>query len=152
MNKTIRSICLKPEETFEFGKKLGKQLKPGDLVLLEGELGAGKTYLTRGIVEGLVPEKGVFVSSPTYVIMHRYPVKNNIVQHMDLYRLESYEELEDLCFEECLATGGISIIEWADKFKLREKFKDAIQVSLTHKGENSREIILSGAENRTFIF
>ena len=103
-----------PEETIELGKRLAARLNVGDVVTLDGLLGAGKTVLTRGIALGLGLADERLVSSPTYVLVHEYPARVP-VYHLDLYRMDSpAEELDDLGFDEMLETG-VAIIEWASR-------------------------------------
>jgi len=103
-----------PSETFEFGVTVGRLLKPGDVICLEGELGAGKTLLTKGIARGM--EIGYPVSSPTFTLINEYPGKVPMY-HFDLYRLDGEEGLYDTGGEELLYGSGVSVIEWASKLK-----------------------------------
>ncbi|OGF46786.1 MAG: tRNA (adenosine(37)-N6)-threonylcarbamoyltransferase complex ATPase subunit type 1 TsaE [Candidatus Firestonebacteria bacterium RIFOXYA2_FULL_40_8] len=99
-------------ETVKLGEKLGKSLKPGSIVALTGNLGAGKTYLTKGIVKGLGLKSAV--RSPTFVIMNIYPGKIPVF-HFDCYRLKDETDMEKLGYEEYFYGEGITIIEWADR-------------------------------------
>ncbi len=101
-----------PEETFEFGKRLGKELRPGDVICLQGDLGAGKTSLAKGICRGL----GVVaeITSPTYTIVNEYRGRMKVA-HMDLYRMKSEDDLYDIGFNEYIYGDGVTIIEWPDK-------------------------------------
>ncbi|TDX50955.1 tRNA (adenosine(37)-N6)-threonylcarbamoyltransferase complex ATPase subunit type 1 TsaE [Orenia marismortui] len=101
-----------PEETFKVGRELGKKLNHGDIVCLQGDLGAGKTNLAKGICAGL-GVKGE-ITSPTYTIVNEYRGRMK-VNHMDLYRIRKEDELYDLGFEEYLYGDGVTIIEWPDK-------------------------------------
>ncbi|WP_027339454.1 tRNA (adenosine(37)-N6)-threonylcarbamoyltransferase complex ATPase subunit type 1 TsaE [Halonatronum saccharophilum] len=101
-----------PEETFEFGKKLGNKLNPGDIVCLQGDLGAGKTSLAKGICAGLGVT--VDITSPTYTIVNEYRGRMR-VNHMDLYRISKEQQLTDIGFEDYIYGDGVSIIEWPDK-------------------------------------
>lgn len=101
-----------PEETLEFGIRLGRLLKPGDIICLEGELGAGKTMLTRGIARGL--EIVDNVTSPTYTLINEYRGRVPLY-HFDLYRLEDGEELFHIGGEDLLYGQGVSVIEWASR-------------------------------------
>lgn len=103
-----------PEETVELGKQLANRLGPGDVVTLDGLLGAGKTVLTRGIALGLGLTDDRLVSSPTYVLVHEYPAPVP-VYHLDLYRMDSpADELDELGLDEMLETG-VAVIEWASR-------------------------------------
>jgi len=99
-------------EMRDFGRILGEQLRPGDVICLRGELGAGKTTLTQGIAAG-VGACGT-VSSPTFTLIHEHRGKLPLY-HVDAYRLDSSEELWDLGFEEYLRAGGVVVIEWCDR-------------------------------------
>ncbi|OCL27764.1 tRNA (N6-adenosine(37)-N6)-threonylcarbamoyltransferase complex ATPase TsaE [Orenia metallireducens] len=101
-----------PEETFKVGEELGKKLAPGDIVCLQGDLGAGKTSLAKGICAGLGVKGDI--TSPTYTIVNEYRGKYK-VNHMDLYRIRREDELFDLGFEDYLYGDGVTIIEWPDK-------------------------------------
>ena len=102
------------DKTLILGDQLGQCLMPGDIVLLFGDLGAGKTTLTQGICQGLGLEKGEYIRSPTFTLVNLYQGRIPI-NHIDLYRLESFAEIEALGLEENLFTHNISIIEWAEK-------------------------------------
>jgi tRNA threonylcarbamoyladenosine biosynthesis protein TsaE len=103
-----------PEETNIFGIKLGKFLEPGDIVLLFGDLGAGKTTLTQGICKGLGLPEGEYIRSPTFTLINEYLGKFPIY-HIDLYRMDGREEIESLGLEEVLFGKGVSIVEWSEK-------------------------------------
>ena len=100
-------------ETLAFGERLGRCLKPGDIILIFGDLGAGKTTLTQGICRGLgVTEE--YIRSPTFTVVNEY-FKTFPIYHIDLYRLESFSDIKALGLEEYLFANGVSIIEWAEK-------------------------------------
>lgn len=103
-----------PQATSDFGELLGKHLAAGDLVALTGDLGAGKTQLTKGLARGLgVPEE-YHITSPTYTMINEYPGRVPLY-HCDFYRLKENSELEDLGYEEYFNGMGVTVIEWADK-------------------------------------
>ncbi|HOO12303.1 MAG TPA: tRNA (adenosine(37)-N6)-threonylcarbamoyltransferase complex ATPase subunit type 1 TsaE [Bacillota bacterium] len=101
-------VSKSPEDTLEFGVRLGKQLGPGDVVCLEGELGAGKTVLTVGIAKGLGIKTGV--TSPTFTIINEYPGEIPLY-HIDLYRLEDGDEFYYMGGEDLMYGQGVSVIE-----------------------------------------
>lgn len=105
-----------PSETKNFGKKLGQSLKPGAVVALVGELGAGKTTLVKGIAEGLGVRDKKEVASPTFVLVHEYQGRCK-VYHLDWYRLESIGDADRELFEECFRPDAITLVEWADRGK-----------------------------------
>ena len=107
-----------PEETFAAGRELGRAIgSDGVVIALIGPLGAGKTVFVKGLAEGLGldPRR---VSSPTFVIAQQYPLSEGpeVLHHVDLYRLEVEQELEDLGFDDLLAPGAVLAVEWADRF------------------------------------
>ena len=103
-----------PEETVQLGTKIGESLQSGDLVLLFGDLGAGKTTLTQGIARGLGVAEDEYVRSPSFTLINEYRGKMPVF-HIDLYRIESVSQLENLGLEEILFGEGTSIVEWAEK-------------------------------------
>jgi len=123
-------------ETERAGEELGRRLAPGAVVLLYGELGAGKTAFVRGVARGIgaAPEQ---VSSPTFTIVQEYAGGRATLYHVDLYRLEP-AEIEDLGLDDLIDSGGIVAIEWADRWPRRPGA--AIDVHLEHAGEHQRSI------------
>ena len=103
-----------PEETVQLGTKIGESLQSGDLVLLFGDLGAGKTTLTQGIARGLGVAEDEYVRSPSFTLINEYRGRMPVF-HIDLYRIESASQLENLGLEEILFGEGTSIVEWAEK-------------------------------------
>jgi tRNA threonylcarbamoyladenosine biosynthesis protein TsaE len=103
-----------PEKTKALGKQIGQSLIPGDIILLFGNLGAGKTALVQGIALGLDIDPNYYVTSPTFTIINEYSAKTPIY-HIDLYRIESFAEMDNLGLEEIIYGQGITIIEWAEK-------------------------------------
>ena len=112
MAQTFRTHS--PEETLAIGERVGQNLKPGDIVALIGDLGAGKTCLTQGIARGVKVDPNQIVNSPSYTLINEYAGKIPIY-HIDLYRLQRREEILNLGLEEYLEGDGICIIEWADR-------------------------------------
>ncbi|MDO5043702.1 MAG: tRNA (adenosine(37)-N6)-threonylcarbamoyltransferase complex ATPase subunit type 1 TsaE [Coriobacteriia bacterium] len=102
------------EGTLSLGHAISELLQANDVLVLIGNLGAGKTHLSKGIVEGLGSSDRV--SSPTFNLLNMYDSGRLPVYHFDLYRLEEAEQLEDIDFVSALEAGGVSIIEWGDKF------------------------------------
>src|SRR5665648_837340 len=112
--ETIKQVIIKDEnETKEFGLNLGKDLKKGDIVALTGDLGTGKTTLTKYIGEGLGITE--IITSPTFTIIQEYYSGRLPMYHFDVYRINSIEEMDELGCEEYFYGEGITIIEWADK-------------------------------------
>lgn len=134
----MRIISNSPEETIEIGAKLAKKLKRGDVVALIGDLGSGKTVLTKGIAKGLGVKKPQYVNSPTFVIIKEYKGKIPLY-HFDLYRLEGSNVLDLEAYDEYFYGDGVSVVEWADKIRKSLPAK-RIEVKLTVAGEGKRKI------------
>ncbi|OGC07769.1 tRNA (adenosine(37)-N6)-threonylcarbamoyltransferase complex ATPase subunit type 1 TsaE [candidate division WOR-1 bacterium RIFOXYA2_FULL_36_21] len=108
----MKYITNSPKETVKLGIKIGKQLKPNDIIALEGDLGSGKTTLSQGIALGTGLKD--YISSPTFTIINEY--ENKIpLYHIDLYRLDAGTDIKDLGIEEYFHKDGICLIEWAEK-------------------------------------
>ena len=118
-----------PEETRALGARLAEQLRPGDVILLLGDMGAGKSELTRGIARGLGIEG--YLPSPTFPIMQMYETGRLPLYHFDWYRLESAEELYE----------GVSVVEWPSQAEevIPETY---LEITLTPTDDNDREIEL----------
>jgi len=124
------------KETLAVGEQLGRRLERGDVVALYGELGSGKTTLTKGIARGLRIQAEVF--SPTFTLIHEYPGRLPLY-HVDLYRIQDEEEIWNLGIEEYLYGEGVTVIEWADRMQsLLPSVR--LDVSLRAIGEEEREI------------
>jgi tRNA threonylcarbamoyladenosine biosynthesis protein TsaE len=126
------------EETTQWGRVFAKSLKPPVLILLTGDLGTGKTTLTKGIVSGLGAAKEDDVTSPTFTLVHVYgkPLK---VYHADLYRIENFHDFETLGLEDIFSTPAVAILEWSERFPLESPWPQ-IRVRLEHLGGESRRI------------
>jgi tRNA threonylcarbamoyladenosine biosynthesis protein TsaE len=101
-------------DTQKFGILIGSLALPGDVICLDGELGAGKTTLTQGIAKGLDVPPSCYVTSPSFSILHEYPGRIPLY-HMDFYRLNSSVEVEELGFEEYFYMSGVTVIEWSER-------------------------------------
>ncbi|MBO7484883.1 MAG: tRNA (adenosine(37)-N6)-threonylcarbamoyltransferase complex ATPase subunit type 1 TsaE [Spirochaetaceae bacterium] len=126
------------EETIELGKKIGKFLKKGDCIALEGTLAAGKTTITKGIAEALGITENV--SSPTFTIVSEYD-GNLHLYHIDAYRLDSAEDFLDLGAEEMLYGSGVCVIEWSEKV-MEVLPKKTITISLSAQKDDGRLITI----------
>jgi tRNA threonylcarbamoyladenosine biosynthesis protein TsaE len=126
-------------ETATAGEALGGKLRPGDVVLLYGDLGAGKTAFVRGMARGIGanPED---VTSPTFTIVQEYAGPSATLYHVDLYRLEG-AEIDDLGLEDLVSGSGIVAIEWAERWKGRPD--DVTEVRIADIGEDCRSIEIS---------
>ncbi|NLG53154.1 MAG: tRNA (adenosine(37)-N6)-threonylcarbamoyltransferase complex ATPase subunit type 1 TsaE [Clostridiales bacterium] len=121
-------------ETLQIGEKISKILKPGDVVGILGEMGAGKTVLVRGIARGLGYNGRV--TSPTYTIVNEYPT-SPLLFHFDLYRLGSASELYDIGFEDYIARGGICAVEWFEK--AQDEFDCDVEIFAGRVGEDDNK-------------
>jgi tRNA threonylcarbamoyladenosine biosynthesis protein TsaE len=127
------------DETSDVGRRLAPTLSPGSVVLLVGDLGAGKTALVRGLAEGLgVPPDEV--SSPTFTLMQEYRGGRIPLVHVDLYRLNDAREIDDLGLDE-LGLESVLAIEWAEK--LPRPMADAIEVRIEHGDGDVRRLTIS---------
>jgi len=104
-----------PEATFDWGRELAASLQPGDVIALCGQLGAGKTQATKGIVAGLGSQAAV--TSPTFTLVHEYTDGRLPIFHFDFYRMDSAEEVLTVGWDDILDEPGVVIIEWADLFR-----------------------------------
>jgi len=129
------------EETSAAAEHLAAALAPGAVILLYGQLGAGKTAFVRGLARGL-GAPGDEVSSPTFTIIQEYHGRAGTLFHVDLYRLEP-NEVDDLGLEEMIAGPGIVAIEWAERWRGRPL--DAIEVTIEDGGEDRRTIRVRNA-------
>lgn len=129
------------EETVALGKKVGSLLSANDVVCLTGQLGAGKTTLIQGIAEGFGVKD--YVTSPTFIIINEYQGKLPFF-HVDLYRLEEVNDIEDLGIEEYFDRGGVCVIEWAERLK-ELKPKKCHEIKIDVVSESERKICVSSA-------
>ena len=131
------------EETRALGRRLAADFLPQQgVVLLIGDLGAGKTTLAKGIVEGRQAASGDEVSSPTFTLIHEYgdPVK---IYHVDLYRLDTPEQVRRLGLDELFDKPALTLIEWGERFP-ESLPADRIEIRLSHAAEDTRVIECSG--------
>ena len=130
------------DETQALGQRLAKRLLPGDVIAYFGDLGAGKTALTRGIAQGL----GVtdLVTSPTYTIVNEYLTGRIPLFHFDMYRLGSSDELFDIGWEDYLARGGVCAVEWSEN--VEDALRDAIHITIENDPlePDTRRITIEG--------
>jgi tRNA threonylcarbamoyladenosine biosynthesis protein TsaE len=126
------------EETMRWGREFSKRLNAPVLVLLAGDLGTGKTTLTKGIVSGLGAANEDDVTSPTFTLVHVYgrPAK---VYHADLYRIESLHDFETLGMEDMFTAPSVAILEWSERFPLQSPWPQ-IRIRLEHLGGDARRI------------
>ncbi|MGA2880143.1 MAG: tRNA (adenosine(37)-N6)-threonylcarbamoyltransferase complex ATPase subunit type 1 TsaE [Bryobacteraceae bacterium] len=130
------------EETIALGEKLATELQAPAVVLLIGQLGAGKTTLAKGIVKGLGAATPDDVSSPTFTLIHEYSPS---VYHIDLYRLDTPEQVATLGLDEIFDRRAVVLIEWGERFPQLMP-EQRIEIRLRANGENSREIDVRAPE------
>lgn len=128
------------EETIARGREIGAELKAPVLVLLSGDLGAGKTTLTKGIAAGAGAAREDGVTSPTFTLVHRYEGTAR-VYHVDLYRVGNFHDLETLGLEDIFSEKAIVIVEWPDRLKLRADWP-VVRIGLEHVSEDVRKIVI----------
>lgn len=134
------------EETTVWGREFAKSLEPPVLVLLTGDLGTGKTTLTKGIVAGLGAAQEDEVTSPTFTLLHVYGASGAVkVFHGDLYRIESFHDFETLGLEDLFANPAVVILEWSERFPLPSPWPQR-RVKLEHLGGDTRRITVSSQE------
>ncbi|HEY4427863.1 MAG TPA: tRNA (adenosine(37)-N6)-threonylcarbamoyltransferase complex ATPase subunit type 1 TsaE [Solirubrobacteraceae bacterium] len=131
-----------PRETESLGAELAGVLRDGDVVLVCGELGSGKTTLVRGAARAL--GAGGPVTSPTFSIGHRYPAENLTISHLDLYRLASLEEEDPDLLADYLGPGRIAFVEWPED-SADELSGARLRVTLSHRGGDRRQIEIGPA-------
>jgi tRNA threonylcarbamoyladenosine biosynthesis protein TsaE len=129
------------EETTELGRRLAVDLKPGTIVLLRGDLGAGKTTMVKGIAEGFQSAKAEDVTSPTFTLIHEYRGPEVTLFHIDLYRIDTQRELDTLALDDLMAPQSILLIEWGEKFERFAKERD-VEIAIEHKGGDERLVLL----------
>ena len=145
----MRMISQSEAETRDMGIRLAQRLRPGDVVLLSGDLGAGKSVLARGIAGGLgVTET---VTSPTFTILNVYESGRTPLYHFDWYRLESEEELYEMGLQEYLGGNGIALVEWPE-ICAGAIPETCLRVTIRSTGETTREITLEPAGGFRTIF
>lgn len=132
-----------PGETEALGAAIGSLLQPGSFLALQGDLGGGKTCLTRGVVASLAPQSAHLVASPTYAIMNCYP-GTTPVYHFDFYRLSGDDDVVELGFEEFFYGNGVSVVEWSER--LTELLPDdVLRLQFEYAGDDRRLITITGS-------
>ena len=133
------TITHSPEETIVFGRSLAAELSPPLIVLLRGDLGAGKTTLVKGIAEGFGAARAEDVTSPTFTLVHEYRGPHTTLYHIDLYRIDTQRDLETLGLDDLLAPNSILLIEWGEKFPCLQRDQN-VEIRLERVGETERRI------------
>jgi len=128
-----------PEETIEWGRSVGQQLRGAEIFAIQGPLGSGKTHFIKGIALGVGADDPGQVNSPTFVLVNEY-VGRLEVYHIDAYRLDSVAEFEMLGFDDFLHPHSVVLIEWADKVEAALTTLDCLKLEFEHMSERSRRI------------
>jgi len=136
---TEEVITHSAEETTRWGREFAKRLQPPVLVLLTGDLGTGKTTLTKGIVAGLGAASEDEVTSPTFTLVHVYGTDARKVYHADLYRIENFHDFETLGLEDVFAKPAVVVLEWSERFPLPSPWPQ-VRLRLEHLGGDARRI------------
>jgi len=134
------------EETTELGRRLASELKPGTVVLLRGDLGAGKTTMVKGIAEGFNAARAEEVTSPTFTLIHEYRGPEVTLYHIDLFRIDTQRELDTLALDDLITANSILLIEWGEKFARFAKERD-VEIAIEHKGGDERSIAVRSASD-----
>jgi tRNA threonylcarbamoyladenosine biosynthesis protein TsaE len=127
------------EKTTQLGRTLAADLKPGSLVLLRGDLGAGKTTLVKGIAEAFHAAEAEAVTSPTFTLIHEYRGPEVTLYHIDLYRIDTQRELDTLALDDLMEPHTILLIEWGEKFERFQTERD-VEIAIEHLGGDERSI------------
>jgi len=136
-------------DTEKLGRLLGSMAAPGDVICLDGDLGAGKTALSQAIARGLLVPEDCYVTSPSFAILHEYQGRM-MMYHMDFYRLQDAAEVEDLGFEEYFYLDGLTVIEWSARAV--EVLPEArLRLVIVQNEDLSRSVTLSGTKKYTEI-
>jgi tRNA threonylcarbamoyladenosine biosynthesis protein TsaE len=127
------------QQTIEFGRALAELLAPPKLVLLRGDLGAGKTTLVKGIAAGFGSAQEEEVTSPTFTLVHEYRGQRANLYHIDLYRVDTPRQLETLGLDDLMSPNSVLLIEWGEKFQRFERDWN-VEIALDRVGETDRRI------------
>ena len=140
---TREYITHSAEETIALGRELAAELKDARIVILRGDLGAGKTTLVKGIAEGLQAASQEDVTSPTFTLIHEFHGPEVNLYHVDLYRIETERELATLGLDELFAEeGNLVLLEWGEKFPRLVKERD-VEIAIERREELVRRIVVS---------
>ena len=141
LHLTLNSL----EDTERLGIGIGRIVKPGDVICLNGDLGAGKTTLTQAIARGMDVPANCYVTSPSYAILHEYEGRIPLY-HMDFYRLHDSGEVLDLGFEEYFYLGGVTVIEWSERAKDILP-ADRVEITIISSPDETRDVQFSSTNN-----
>jgi tRNA threonylcarbamoyladenosine biosynthesis protein TsaE len=142
---TQEFITHSAEETIALGRALAGMLTPPKLVLLRGDLGAGKTTLVKGIVEGFDAASAEDVTSPTFTLVHEYRGPQANLYHIDLYRIDTPRQLETLGLDDLITNNSILLIEWGEKFARFERER-AVEIALERVDDREQRFSEPGSQ------
>ncbi|GFZ31207.1 tRNA (adenosine(37)-N6)-threonylcarbamoyltransferase complex ATPase subunit type 1 TsaE [Clostridium zeae] len=136
------------DNTIELGRKIGSMCNPGDIFCLTGDLGTGKTHITKGIAEGLNVQE--HITSPTFNIVNEYHSGRLSLFHFDVYRVSDPDEIYEIGFDEYIFGNGVSVIEWANYIEelIPDQFVHIKLSKLPEKEENLRKVTIKYFGNR----
>src|SRR3984957_3476384 len=137
--ETREFVTYSPEDTIALGRTLAEILAPPKIVVLRGDLGAGKTTLVKGIAEAFQAASEEDVTSPTFTLIHEYRGPEAILYLIDLYRVDTPRQLETLGLDDLIAENSVLLIEWGEKFARFERECD-VEISLERMAENERRV------------
>ena len=140
ISKKINIKTLSADETQKLGQKIGTLIKQPLIIALRGDLGSGKTAFVQGLAKGLEVPDGYYITSPTFTLINEYPGRLSLV-HVDLYRLESIDDLEDIGLDELLYGQAVIAVEWADKLTGRQP-AEQLQVTMKIIDDDCRKLTL----------
>ena len=137
----LKTITNSLDETQALGEKIGKNLDPGTVLALTGDLGSGKTTFVQGLAKGLDVPDDYYITSPTYTLINEYPGRYHLF-HVDLYRIENHAEFDDIGLYEILRSDGIVAIEWADKLP-KNLLLEYLAIHIDILNDESRKISMA---------
>jgi len=143
----VRITTGSPDETEQLGAAIGSLLRPGSFLALRGDLGGGKTCLTRGVVASLAPQSSGLVASPTYAIMNSYP-GSTPVYHFDFYRLTCEDDIAELGFEEYFYGDGVCVVEWSERLAGLLP-SDILTLLFEYAGDDRRTITITSSGQKS---
>ncbi len=141
MSETCCVVSRSPEQTRGLGARLGAEIRGGDVIAIEGPLGAGKTCLVQGIARGLEVRRDLPLTSPTFTLVGEYPGRVWL-RHADFYRVQSYRRLEDAGFDDLLDADGALVVEWPERFP-EALPADRLWIRIEIQSESERRIHLT---------
>ncbi len=144
--KSFRVLSRSNAQTQSWGRKLGRLLGGGEIIGLTGELGSGKTCFVRGLAQGVDVDKGAWVRSPTFTLINEYDGRVPLF-HVDLYRISSMREMEELSLRELLYSEGVSVIEWFERLP-EDEVEEYLQINFDHEDGNKRQLTFTAHGRR----